>query len=131
MIRLPPKSTRTDTLFPYTTLFRSPFHTANYSISYLTAAVGVDLVSRAHMLRKGRDLAFIGVDLEAPDGTKISVAHSVVRGREDQQQPALATSGEPLNATVKPHQQCRIREQPLLATFGLRMIHPTENTPYG
>src|SRR3546814_12453715 len=25
MIRLPPRSTRTDTLFPYTTLFRSPF----------------------------------------------------------------------------------------------------------
>src|SRR3546814_16161905 len=24
MIRLPPRSTRTDTLFPYTTLFRSP-----------------------------------------------------------------------------------------------------------
>src|SRR3546814_12114708 len=27
MIRRPPRSTRTDTLFPYTTLFRSPFHT--------------------------------------------------------------------------------------------------------
>src|SRR3546814_19414324 len=26
MIRLPPRSTRTDTLFPYTTLFRSPGH---------------------------------------------------------------------------------------------------------
>src|SRR3546814_19893626 len=26
MIRLPPRSTRTDTLFPYTTLFRSSFH---------------------------------------------------------------------------------------------------------
>src|SRR3546814_719490 len=26
MIRLPPISTRTDTLFPYTTLFRSPLH---------------------------------------------------------------------------------------------------------
>src|SRR3546814_17046237 len=25
MIRLPPRSTRTDTLFPYTTLFRSPY----------------------------------------------------------------------------------------------------------
>src|SRR3546814_12348828 len=25
MIRRPPRSTRTDTLFPYTTLFRSPF----------------------------------------------------------------------------------------------------------
>src|SRR3546814_4045400 len=26
MIRLPPRSTRTDTLFPYTTLFRSPLY---------------------------------------------------------------------------------------------------------
>src|SRR3546814_5957137 len=26
MIRRPPRSTRTDTLFPYTTLFRSPLH---------------------------------------------------------------------------------------------------------
>src|SRR3546814_8549465 len=28
MIRRPPRSTRTDTLFPYTTLFRSAFETA-------------------------------------------------------------------------------------------------------
>src|SRR3546814_16354712 len=28
MIRLPPRSTRTDTLFPYTTLFRSAGHVA-------------------------------------------------------------------------------------------------------
>src|SRR3546814_4066235 len=28
MIRRPPRSTRTDTLFPYTTLFRSPFDRA-------------------------------------------------------------------------------------------------------
>src|SRR3546814_8928631 len=28
MIRRPPRSTRTDTLFPYTTLFRSPGHPA-------------------------------------------------------------------------------------------------------
>src|SRR3546814_12646236 len=29
MIRLPPTSTRTDTLFPYTTLFRSPVYREN------------------------------------------------------------------------------------------------------
>src|SRR3546814_9309233 len=29
MIRRPPRSTRTDTLFPYTTLFRSSMHTLN------------------------------------------------------------------------------------------------------
>src|SRR3546814_4813684 len=32
MIRRPPRSTRTDTLFPYTTLFRSPRH---FSIRWL------------------------------------------------------------------------------------------------
>src|SRR3546814_3174837 len=31
MIRRPPRSTRTDTLFPYTTLFRSPFRTGKRS----------------------------------------------------------------------------------------------------
>src|SRR3546814_3690100 len=30
MIRRPPRSTRTDTLFPYTTLFRSALHTAHW-----------------------------------------------------------------------------------------------------
>src|SRR3546814_14905405 len=31
MIRRPPRSTRTDTLFPYTTLFRSPEFGTSYS----------------------------------------------------------------------------------------------------
>src|SRR3546814_73592 len=31
MIRRPPRSTRTDTLFPYTTLFRSPGFTQKYA----------------------------------------------------------------------------------------------------
>src|SRR3546814_12920216 len=31
MIRRPPRSTRTDTLFPYTTLFRSPLRADAYS----------------------------------------------------------------------------------------------------
>src|SRR3546814_20805464 len=36
MIRRPPRSTRTDTLFPYTTLFRSVSRNChNYSFSYI------------------------------------------------------------------------------------------------
>src|SRR3546814_4675241 len=31
MIRRPPRSTRTDTLFPYTTLFRSGWHIASFA----------------------------------------------------------------------------------------------------
>src|SRR3546814_2288377 len=37
MIRRPPRSTRTDTLFPYTTLFRSPGSFEDQTRGYLTA----------------------------------------------------------------------------------------------
>src|SRR3546814_12526322 len=47
MIRLPPRSTRTDTLFPYTTLFRSDkFDFANAAIAQLDIVHGVDAVAR-------------------------------------------------------------------------------------
>src|SRR3546814_7509708 len=53
MIRRPPRSTRTDTLFPYTTLFRSRLvHTV--IASYLTTALVVGGVAGWHLLR-GRD----------------------------------------------------------------------------
>src|SRR3546814_7274257 len=44
MIRRPPRSTRTDTLFPYTTLFRSAWRTpdAGLSVELLTPQVGPD-----------------------------------------------------------------------------------------
>src|SRR3546814_6597482 len=53
MIRRPPRSTRTDTLFPYTTLFRSGddappahLHTAQVSTRHLVARVPRRLVRR-------------------------------------------------------------------------------------
>src|SRR3546814_16204151 len=36
MIRRPPRSTRTDTLFPYTTLFRSDYASASFSRALMT-----------------------------------------------------------------------------------------------
>src|SRR3546814_14194251 len=42
MIRRPPSSTRTDTLFPYTTLFRSIARTVEDAASLLDAIAGYD-----------------------------------------------------------------------------------------
>src|SRR3546814_2769646 len=49
MRRRPPRSTRTDTLFPYTTLFRSDFATQIYELALLRELVGVgrELVENA------------------------------------------------------------------------------------
>src|SRR3546814_2305734 len=41
MIRRPPRSTRTDTLFPYTTLFRSPFWLRHLLLN-LSASPGIE-----------------------------------------------------------------------------------------
>src|SRR3546814_19878857 len=39
MLRRPPRSTRTDTLFPYTTLFRSPFYTHTESAMQVVSII--------------------------------------------------------------------------------------------
>src|SRR3546814_8233184 len=46
MIRRPPRSTRTDTLFPYTTLFRSPVATARKFGRELLAEEAGDMLAR-------------------------------------------------------------------------------------
>src|SRR3546814_5029193 len=55
MIRPPPRSTRTDTLFPYTTLFRS------YRLSFFTtfARGGFDSLGRAEELASDRGVIFL------------------------------------------------------------------------
>src|SRR3546814_3601963 len=54
MIRRPPRSTRTDTLFPYTTLFRSPALTR--AIKQLEAELGGELIRREGRLSHLTDL---------------------------------------------------------------------------
>src|SRR3546814_10889190 len=65
MIRRPPRSTRTDTLFPYTTLFRSLFHARQRTQDLLTQMavtvqgyLALDLVKKNNVeLVKGVDRA--------------------------------------------------------------------------
>src|SRR3546814_12825432 len=53
MIRRPPRSTRTDTLFPYTTLFRSP-STVTDALGRLTAQTTFDKSGRRHEVTDAR-----------------------------------------------------------------------------
>src|SRR3546814_3427299 len=66
MIRRPPRSTRTDTLFPYTTLFRS--------IDLL--AIGLDRVDREPRLQTGA-----GHEIEV-DAGGAALGHNVLRPGE-------------------------------------------------
>src|SRR3546814_5136305 len=57
MIRRPPRSTRTDTLFPYTTLFRSPFMHSAW-VNDDDAAGSLPLARKLAESRTGRTLFF-------------------------------------------------------------------------
>src|SRR3546814_16565744 len=66
MIRRPPRSTRTDTLFPYTTLFRSPpDFSANVLQSIPVQAGGLYPIS---------DIWYIDPGLDTPDRLRIHIA---------------------------------------------------------
>src|SRR3546814_18289767 len=90
MIRRPPRSTRTDTLVPYTTLFRSDagglvVDTAAGGAEHLAAGAGRDLDAGAleHFLRGVHDAQKIGV-LQGP------VAAAGQTGRRDRATGCLA-----------------------------------------
>src|SRR3546814_18377636 len=70
MIRRPPRSTRTDTLFPYTTLFRSaPFYAVKINPGDATTTLGLRVDARARVLdAKGKVIAGLyacGLDMNS------------------------------------------------------------------
>src|SRR3546814_8513292 len=84
MIRRPPRSTRTDTLFPYTTLFRSLRHAhAAAGDDDLAAARGEGEGQVGAALQRGVDvlerLAFIAVGVDAD---RVRAAGGKAGGRE-------------------------------------------------
>src|SRR3546814_14905581 len=91
MIRRPPRSTRTDTLFPYTTLFRS---------SYDPTAVSPDLLAiTKQTLEEGyrltsRFAAALNVDFKATDNLTMSLRSRYNRNSiwQDQSQLTYTTS---------------------------------------
>src|SRR3546814_11664510 len=71
MIRRPPRSTRTDTLFPYTTLFRSPVDIAPGTNPGLAHPVRQHVLTRNEIAFAARDIAvdidpLIAQDVHAP-----------------------------------------------------------------
>src|SRR3546814_3075680 len=92
MIRRPPRSTRTDTLFPYTTLFRSPdgytllFATAgSHSVNPVLRDVGYDPLA---------DFDPVSV---AVISSVLIVVHPSVEAQTLEELIALTSGGAPLN----------------------------------
>src|SRR3546814_5343836 len=100
MIRRPPRSTRTDTLFPYTTLFRSRPRWREARRRQLRArpARFADGFGGAHRPRPGRDhgagrdgaAARGRVEQVVVDGAQLAVQLVILRGKGDRRQDDVA-----------------------------------------
>src|SRR3546814_17155163 len=80
MIRRPPRSTRTDTLFPYTTLFRSPLRGAGRRVAEVELPVCLAApVRRSFPAQEGRQAASIGRPVAAGAGHLPQRRHHIAR----------------------------------------------------
>src|SRR3546814_17278356 len=82
MIRRPPRSTRTDTLFPYTTLFRSPALRAEYidvdDKMFPRRGNGGSLVLRGGVEGAGSDASFAQVHARASWFQGLGARHRMI-----------------------------------------------------
>src|SRR3546814_8102617 len=77
MIRRPPRSTRTDTLFPYTTLFRSA--SASSAAALPSSVTGLlDRRRAGQLLAKLFEQVLVDLDLGAPFGLGGELGHQLV-----------------------------------------------------
>ncbi len=59
----------------------APFHTAGLQVNYLAAAIGEDVVAKGALLRRGKNMCFVEVDVATAEGKSIAHVTSMVRGR--------------------------------------------------
>ncbi len=100
-----------------------PWHTLALQLGYLSAAKGQGVVAEARLLRPGKELCFVEVDVSGEDGRPVAHATSVARGRFGGEPAELARSpgdpGESDPGVMGPH----IGRIPFMAGRGIRVEH--------
>ncbi len=69
-----------------------PFHTAGLQVNYLAAAIGEDVRATGQLLRRGKNMCFVEVDVATLEGKSIAHVTSMVRARFDAEPAALRSS---------------------------------------
>src|SRR3546814_12801770 len=117
MIRRPPRSTRTDTLFPYTTLFRSPLDAASVDAAVIHQVLHFAdqpqkvILEAARVVRPGGQIVIVDFaphdleDLRARYAhRRLGVAHAELRvwcaAAGLQPDPVIALPGQPLTVPI-------------------------------
>jgi uncharacterized protein (TIGR00369 family) len=105
-----------------------PFHNAQMQVSYLAAAIDEEVVADARLLRGGRELCFVGVEVSTVSGKPIASITTTVRGRFGGEQASYPVSsadhGEADPGVMGPH----IGKVPFIGHRGIVVEHMTGGT---
>jgi uncharacterized protein (TIGR00369 family) len=98
-----------------------PWHSCGFQVNYLAAAIGEDVIAEAKLLRRGKELCFVEVEVATADGKPIAHATSAVRGRFGAEPAELARAagddGLVDPGAMGPH----IDRLPFMARCGIRV----------
>jgi uncharacterized protein (TIGR00369 family) len=105
-----------------------PFHTPQMQVSYLAAAIDEEVVADARLLRKGRELCFVGVDVKTLNDKPIASITTTVRGRFGREDANYHVSpgdhGEADPGVMGPH----IGRVPFIGHRGIAVEHMSGGT---
>lgn len=100
-----------------------PWHTASVQINYLAAAIGEDVHATARLMRRGKDMCFVEIDVATDAGKSIAHATALVHARHAAEATArYASSGDDGAADpgpMGPH----VVKTPYMAARGIVIEH--------
>ena len=105
-----------------------PWHTAGIQVNYLSAALSEDVIARAELLRRGKDMCFVQTRLETREGKAIAEASAMVHARHgaEPSEPGLSEgdSGGADPGPMGPH----VSKTPYMGARDMRIEHMAEGT---
>jgi uncharacterized protein (TIGR00369 family) len=105
-----------------------PWHTAGIQVNYLAAAIDEAVTARASLLRRGKEMCFVLVDVAREDGKPIAHATAAVRGRFGAEPAAVYTSAGDHGRSEPGRMGGPVGNMPFTKARGLVVLHMTDET---
>ena len=105
-----------------------PWHTCALQVGYLAAAIDEDVVATATLLREGKQLCFVAVEVATKEGKPIAHASSVVRARPAAPAAELHRSAGDDGGSDPGRMGPLIGQIPFVAGRGIEVEHMTGGT---
>ncbi|HIF99187.1 MAG TPA: PaaI family thioesterase [Myxococcales bacterium] len=104
-----------------------PWHTASVQVNYLAAAIGEDVTANARLLRRGKDMCFVEIEVSTLTGKAIAHATAMVRARHgaepSDRYPVAGDDGGTDPGPMGPH----VSKTPYMSEREMLIEHMTES----